>query len=309
MGVIFLADLLIDTGLRRISTSSYGVFNRIVAGTINSTVLISGSSRALNHYDPREITRFTGRSAWNIGVNGAQTDMQLAVLQTYLQHNAVPALLIHNLDSFAFETSRKGVTFPESYVPYLNEAPIYAMLSRLDPDWWKARYLPLYGHAVEDMRFSWLLGLGALVGRNPRENRFNGFEPRAARWNEDFDRFRQANPGGVSFPVEPDAIRDFDQLLAEVTSRGGRVLLVYSPVYYEMQSLETGRAELFDRFREIAARHHAIIWDYSDSAISRRRDWFYNSQHLNADGAAAFSGDLAARLESSGLLADGQARN
>jgi hypothetical protein len=296
------ANFLIDLGLRRVKTSDYGVFNRIVSGRINATVLVTGSSRALNHYDPREITRQTGAPAWNIGINGSQTDMQLAVLQTYLRHNSAPALLIHNLDSFTFETSRDGLAFPETYVPYLSEPPIYQTLKRLDSSWRKAKYLPLYGYAVEDMRFSWLLGVAALVGRNPPEVRFEGFEPRTAAWTEDFDRFRGANPGGVSFSIESEAVRDLEQLITEVTTRSGRVLLVYSPVYQEMQEIERGRPELFAKFRDIALRYHATFWDFSDSPISRRRDLFYNSQHLNAEGAAIFSAALSRRLVASGLL-------
>ena len=92
VAVFATVDSLITFGLRRVDTAEFGAMNGIVSGRINATVLISGSSRALNHYDPREITRRTGVAAWNIGVNGAQTDMQLAVLETYLRHNTPPAL-------------------------------------------------------------------------------------------------------------------------------------------------------------------------------------------------------------------------
>lgn len=302
ISALVIAHALINAGLKRTETSVFGEFNRIVDGRINATILVTGSSRALNHYDPREITRSTGLSAWNIGVNGSQTDMQLAVLRTYLRHNVPPALLIHNLDSFSFATSKDGVAFPDSYLPYLDEPPIYDTLRRIDSHWWKAKYLPLYGYAVEDMRFSWLLGVTSLLGWSPRESRFAGFEPRFATWNEDFDRFKQLNPNGVSFAEEPQAVRDFEQIVSEVTTRGGHVLLVYSPVYYEMQELDLQKVALFTRFQSIARRYDASLWDYSDSPISRHRELFYNSQHLNAEGAARFSVALASRLRVSGLL-------
>jgi hypothetical protein len=293
---------MIDTGLRRIRTSSFGVFNRIVDGNINATILVTGSSRALTHYDARELTRRTGATAFNIGINGSQTDMQLAVLKTYLRHNTRPALLIHNLDSFAFVTSRQGLAFPDMYLPYLDQPDIYDALKQLDPSWSRARYLPLYGYAVQDMRFSWAIGLAALTGWNPRETRFAGFEPRQRSWSEDFDRFKQAHPEGVSFPIEPEAERQFEQLVSEVASRGTHVLLVYSPVYYEMLPLDRSRAEVLARFEAIAERYGASVWDYSGSTISKNRNLFYNSQHLNAHGAALFSVSLADRLVTSGLL-------
>jgi len=69
-----------------------------------------------------------------------------------------------------------------------------------------------------------------------------------------------------------------------------------------MQALERNRGEVFAKFREIAERFQVPLWDYSDSPICQSRGNFYNSQHLNADGAEAFSADLAKRLVESGLL-------
>ena len=292
------ADAAIKAGLRRMDTSVFGDFNRMVDGKINAAILITGSSRAASHFDTREIARQTDANVWNLGIDGSHTDMQLAVLRTYLQHNASPRLLIHNLDSFTFVTSRDGVYVREIYVPYLDQAPIYDTLRAFDPGWWKARYLPLYGYAIDNTRFTWLIGLRALSGWNPKDLRYAGFDPRYTAWNEDFDRFKRANPHGVTFPIEPAAVRDLEQLIREATTHGSRVLLVYSPVYYEMQMLERGRGTLFRQFQQIADRSGAELWDYSDSPISRRRELFYNSQHLNAEGARLFSADLAGRLTS-----------
>jgi hypothetical protein len=287
---------LIGGGLRRIRTSDFGVFNRMVDGDINASIVVSGSSRALNHFDPRVIQRTTGLSAFNIGVNGSQTDMQLAVLKTYLTHNTRPSLVVLSLDSFTFVTSHGGVYFPGQYLPYLKQDDLYHALREINPSFWKSKYLPLYGYAVEDMNFTWLKGLGGLLGLNPVENRYLGFEPRDTVWTGDFERLRESNPGGVRFTIEPDGVRDFEGMITFCEQRGIPVLLVYSPVYHEMQALEANRDEVFGRFREIAGRHGVPLWDYSASPISLRKEYFYNSQHLNAGGAAAFSDEFAAAL-------------
>ncbi len=82
IAVLFGTDALVNTGLRTIDTSAFGVFNRIARGGIDADIVVSGSSRALNHFDPRIIERRTGRTAMNIGMNGSQTDMQVAVFRT-----------------------------------------------------------------------------------------------------------------------------------------------------------------------------------------------------------------------------------
>ncbi len=292
----------IDAGLRRIETSDFGVFNRIVGGRINAELLITGSSRALAHYDPRIIQRATGYTTFNIGVNGSQTDMQLAVLKTYLRHNRQPLLLVHNLDSFTFETTHGGVSNPGLYLPYLNEEPLYATLAHIDRGFWKSRYLPLYGYAVEDMNFTWLVGFGGLVGWKPRENSYLGFQPGHTPWTGDFESFKRRNPDGIRWPIEPEGLVAFADLLRLCRERGIPVLLVYSPVYHEMQALERNRAEVFARFQEFAERHGASLWDFSRSPVAFDRAYFYNSQHLNANGAARFSADFAEALVQAGRV-------
>jgi hypothetical protein len=302
VAAMFVLHYAATEGLRRITTSSFGVFNRIVDGEINAEIVISGSSRALNHFDPRVIEAQTGASAYNIGVNGSQTDMQVAVFKTYLAHNRPPSLLVASLDSFTFVTSRAGVFLPSQYVPYLNEPDIYQALRRVDPDIWKAKYIPLYGYVAEDMNFTWLAGLARLLGRNPPENRFLGFEPRFAQWSEDFDRFKGTKASGVEFKIEPEGLEQFEDLVRLCKDRGIKVLLVYSPVYFEMQALETNRDTVFTQFKDIATRYDAPLWDYSDSPITRLTSYFVNSEHLNANGASRFSTEFGQALARSRLL-------
>ena len=112
--LLFGLNALINAGLRRIKTSQFGVSNKIVQGKINAEIVISGSSRALSHYDPRIIERITGYSTFNIGLNGSQTDMQLARLKAYLNHNQQPKLLIQNLDLYYLCRLPTKSTIPHS---------------------------------------------------------------------------------------------------------------------------------------------------------------------------------------------------
>ena len=299
-----LLDAMIDSGLRRINTSSFGVSNRIVDGKINADIVISGSSRALTHYDPRIIQEQTGLTAFNIGLNGSQTDMQLARLKTYLRHNKKPLLLIHNLDVFSFQTTHGGVFDPGQYIPYLAERAIYTALVHIDPDFWKARLLPLYGYAVQDLRFNWVLGVMRFFGWNPREDHFLGFKPRYSAWTDEFTRFKAMNPEGVRFEIEANGIKQMEELLELCRDQGIEALLVYSPEYQEMQTLTKNRTRVFTYFDKLSDQFGMPVWDYSNSPISADKQNFYNSQHLNANGAAAFSRKVGIRIASN--LASGK---
>jgi hypothetical protein len=76
-----------------------------------------------------------------------------------------------------------------------------------------------------------------------------------------------------------------------------------------MQTLTTNRARVFERFNKLTDRFGAPVWDYSSSPISARRENFYNSQHMNAEGAMTFSKDLAEKLATDPIFGLGTARS
>jgi len=295
--IAFAMNAAINAGLRRVQTSYFGAWNKVMQGQVNAAIVISGSSRAAYHYDPRTIQAVTGYSAYNLGRPGTQTDVQAAVLKAYLEHNRKPLLVIHNLDAFSFVSSRE-IFDPALYVPYLNDKEIYDPLSKIDPTLYKSKYIPLYGYVVSDMNLTWITGLKALLGVSPREDYFLGFSPRDKVWTDDFEKYKTTNPHGVNFPVENQAVQALRGLILECSKNQIPLLFVYSPEYGEMQAMTNDRNAIFKEFHALGDQYHIPIWDYSDWKYDRDISYFYNSQHLNAQGAAAFSEDFALRLRS-----------
>jgi hypothetical protein len=292
----FALNGLITVGLWHVKTGQYGVSNRIMRGEINTEIVINGSSRALSSFDPRIIQATTGLGAYNIGRNGSQTDMQLAVLKAYLEHNRKPKIVIQSLDGFSFEATRE-VYNPAQYVPYLDDDALWKPLRQINPGIWKSRYVPLYGYVVDDMTMPWVLGLGELLGWSQREDYFLGFNPRPLKWTGEFKSFRAANPRGVDWPIDPEGRQSLEELVRVCRTNGVQLIFVYAPEYSEMQALTRNRNEVFKGFHELAEEYDVPIWDYSDWRFGADTEYFQNSQHLNEDGAKVFSADLAARLQ------------
>jgi hypothetical protein len=301
--LIYGLHFAVNRGLRQITTSKYGAFNALVSGSANADILINGSSRALNHYDPRTLQAETGLRTYNLGMNASQSDVQLAVLRTYLKHNRAPKLLIHNLDLFSFEGTRKGELYnPALFVPYLGDDELFKPLVEIDSEVWKWKYIPLYGYTVPDMSFSWIFGLMGLAGVQPPEDYINGFNPRYGTWNEDFEHFRVTIKDGVTYRIEPRAVQALMKIVETSLAHGAQPVLVYSPEYHEMQALEINRAEIIALFEKIALHYKVTFLDYSASPISRDKTMFINSQHLNNVGAEAFSRLLSADLRAKNIL-------
>jgi hypothetical protein len=295
-------DRFLTFSLRRLDHGDFGVWNRIVQGRIDADIVVNGSSRALTHYDPRVLEPMLQRRVFNIGLNGSQTDMQLARLKTYLRYNRKPALVVQNLDAFSFQVTHGEPFDPSQYIPYLSEPALYEALIRIQPEVWKWRHLPLYGYATQDMRLNWMEGVAQWVTPKTADTHLNGFTPREWSWRDDFERFRRQNPNGVRIEVEQEGLRQMQELVRLCTEQDIPLALVYSPEYVPMQQLTLNRREIFEQFRTLAQSHGAPLLDFSDMDIAARTDYFYNSQHLNARGAAVFSRELAARLATLGLV-------
>jgi hypothetical protein len=105
----------------------------------------------------------------------------------------------------------------------------------------------------------------------------------------------------VEDPIEPAGIELVADLIRHCKDTGIRLILVYSPVYHEMQALEKNRTAIFAEFERLAREGKVEFWDYSQHPLSREKEYFYNSQHLNANGAHLFSQALALRLKQAGV--------
>lgn len=300
--VAALVHTAIRHGLRRVDTGGFGATNRVVQGRAAADLIITGSSRALVHYDPRILSATTGLSALNLGRNGSHTGLQLAVLRTHLRHNPAPRLIIHNLDLHSLATPAE-IHDPGQYLPYLDEPAIYAEIRAVHPSAWAWRHVPLYGHAVADPRLHWMEGLARLTGIERTETLIAGFEPRPWSWTGEFDRF--AAKASAGYPVARDD-RGRDQLTALLQlcrDCGIDVILVLSPEYAAVRPLQLNRTAILAEMSALAAAARVPLWDFSDSPLCSDRAFFYNSQHLNATGAEAFSRELARRLVTAGYTA------
>jgi hypothetical protein len=292
----FGLDALINTGLRRVKTSEFGAFNRTMSGTVNAEILITGSSRALAHYDPSIIQSITGKTTYNIGLNGSHTDMQVALLKTYLRHNTKPEIVVHNLDTHSLLSTEEDLYHLGLYMPYLGEEDLYKALGEVRADVWRWKWIPLYGYAVEDMNFTWVDGLKGFFGINPPEDFFLGYNPRKPVWTDEFEHLRESHPHGVRIGINPEGEAAMQNLVELCRQQGIRLILVYSPEYDEMHDLTINRAEIFAKFKDLAKRYEVPFWDYSNSPLGQDRKYFNNSQHMNVVGASEFSRDLAHRI-------------
>jgi hypothetical protein len=288
-----LTQALLVHGLQRFDAANVGIMNRVMQGGIDARVLISGSSRAMFHYDPRIIEAATGRTAFNIGRNGTRLHEQLHLLKLYLRRNRAPDYLIQNVDLTSLTNSTE-ITDPKQYIPWLHEDDVYKPLFTLRPYFVVYRAFPLVAIARTSAAETAVRGLMSPGAGEVTEHK--GYAPQSQSWNEDFEKFRARNPAGVMLPIDPPAVAALRELVGIADQYGIRLTFVYSPEFQATQQTFRNRREVLQTIRDLSVREHVPFWDYSDDPISSDQANFYNSQHLNERGATAFSRSLARRL-------------
>ena len=282
-------------GLQNRRVGDFGVWNRLVRGEINADILVTGSSRALTGVDASQLGTATGRSAFNMAVDGSNPNLQLPWLETYFAHNRHPQVVVQVLDLTSL-TIRSDPYHPWQYVPYLGEPALYANLVRLAPEFRLHKYIPLFSFAkfpgltVQSLK-TWLR-----LDDPAADERRLGFKRVDENWRHEFARYQRLHPAGVTMPVQPEAIAVLRQIIETVQAHGSQIVLVFAPEYIESQRMTLNRAELFRIYQELAATYQIPFWDFSGIPLVNDTRYFYNSQHVNGAGADVFSGLLGQRL-------------
>jgi hypothetical protein len=118
IGVYVLNSFLIQ-GIKKVEAYEYGFWNKILGGEINAEIIVSGSSRALVQFDCRIISQATGKSCFNMGLDGSQMNFQLPLVQSYFLYNQGPKIFIQVVGIDDLSTGE--IYEPYQYLPYLDE--------------------------------------------------------------------------------------------------------------------------------------------------------------------------------------------
>src|SRR5688500_16946576 len=94
---MIVADYVVSQGLRKTRFNEFSEWNDIFSGSINTDIIITGSSRASVHIDPRIIDSAFQSKSYNLGMDGYGFHLQNCRLKTYLKYNQPPKIIIHSL--------------------------------------------------------------------------------------------------------------------------------------------------------------------------------------------------------------------
>ena len=260
-------------------------------------ILFIGNSRVLNQVDPRIVESVTGRKAYNLGLEGGSTVYFDMVYHTYIQRHPKPKYIVVNVDFRCFDTEQRVFNFPD-YFPYLQDSMVYVYLSPyysayntgICQFYYRARLINSKPdpNKISNLKNIFIHPQGA---EPPMVDSLRGFHPFAMTWES--QRHVVKKYDAVYSSKGFDMLRD---MIKDARRQNIQVIMICAPFYKDYRNIVRNYDAVTDSILEIGREYNVPYWNYSDIPMSDSTQYFYNVNHVNAIGAAIYSGILAKDL-------------
>lgn len=320
----YIIDYIVSKKIRESGIGDFSVWEDIYKGKINSDIVIYGSSRALNHIDPIILENKFNTTSYNLGMAGQHVWLQNLRHLEFLKFNKIPKVVIYSLDDLFF-SNPEGIYQPDQFSPYLfwpEHKEIKEQMSVFkfphftfyDYNFPLIRYIDsFYAKKIFEIGNNFcnsffnkfyskinekntkdtekLLSINEDVFKIP-DGRIKGFLPIDSHWNNDLEKalFSEEN---IEVSINKKGILLFEKIINELKSKNIYIVLVYTPEYIEGQKFVKNRNQVIKIYKDISSKYNIPFFNYSEDSMSFNKSYFFNSLHLNANGAELFSKKLA----------------
>ncbi len=291
---LFAAGLqyISDRGLMRNEVSTYREWNRIVRGQLNADILILGSSRAYVSYDPKILQKGLELNAYNLSLNAAPYNLQKIKYELYKQSNKTSKMVVQNVDLTHF-LEAQYIPDEFQFIPYINNAILQEGLSVIDENYSLYPFVPLlkYNKFNEYL----LKGIRSFFGKKYSiKPSYDGYYPREQNFQRDsinIERFKRLNTDASNAQAYMKGVSESITFYEQLRKDNIKVVLIWAPEYKErLQVISNLKPMVHDKLLEYATHHDTVYFlDFSEDTISMNKDYFYDSFHLNKNGAEKFS--------------------
>lgn len=250
---------------------------------LDSEIVIIGNSHVLNSLMPSVLSDTLGMSVYNSASNGQDLPFFHTMLRGILRRYTPKAVFIGvNETVFASEGigERYNMLAPYYGLGYpmvdscltsrsrVDKIMMHSTFYRFNTVWWR---ILLY-HVVDK-------------GHQP-----DGF---IAKPTPPLPPARRTLTKDI--PIVPARLKEFEEMLGECKAKGVKVVVFVTPEYADNRTPRT----IVSRIRETVAEYDNAIFidDYAAPLFQAHPDYFYDSDHLNADGALVYSKMKASQIK------------
>lgn len=296
--VAVAVDAMVTTGLRKVGTRKYAVWNDIYKGGIDADLVVIGSSQAWCSYNTFMLDSLLNVNSYNLGIDGHPLPLQLLRYETYRRFNSNPKIILLNVSYFgSFSISSDEQYEREQFFPYITDRVLVDKVAEIKHLTWLDRCVPLYRYF--GYRDDVEMGVAAFLGKSefPDGNMHKGYRGNVLAW--------QAPSwlgSSLSYPIDKDMVALLEEFVKDISEFGIELVFVKYPAYYSWTQRVENIKVTDSIFETIAAEYDVPILDYYYSGICKDSANYYNFSHLNNKGSELFTKKLCHDLDSLGIL-------
>lgn len=284
--LLWMVDVWVGMGCRFFQSRAQGGDTgrlNYIADQMEEEVLVFGSSRAIHHYDPRILADSLGLSCYNCGRDGN------GIIFSYGQYRLfrdryVPRMIICDIYP-SLDLDEKGDN--EKFLAWLryfyDRAGIDSIFWDVDAgERWKMRsmmrrYNERFVQVVSDVY-------------RPLQSDIKGYRP--VERTMDYEVEKDTTKIPKVYPCDTLKMKYWRKLVADCKARGTHLVFVVSPIY------QADSKSVFEPLQNLARKEGIpFLYHYDDSIFSGKRNYFYDSVHLNKEGAEVFTKLFASEVK------------
>ncbi len=296
LALAWLTERVLDFGLSR----NYDFKAAAVAsGKMGADVVFQGSSRVSMMLNPAIVEQKTGLRCYNLGLNGNSIEHQLALLRLYLQHHPKPKYLFLEISPEYLQKSNLGF-YTFVFALQLRDPYFGGLVRKRDPFFYTLSHVPLLKYALFNHTLvpEALAGLSRWLTGGPREDELKkGYVPSPfVRFDDTFDRFRAGHPDGFVAETDSGKVAAFRRYFRFARAEGIRVGAYEAPILTDYLRLHRNRADQLAFLDSLCHQEGVPFLHLDTTQFGADRRYFYNANHLNAQGADLFTNQLTENL-------------
>ena len=292
---LLIVNILLDFDISRHLRHSRGIvynnWNKIIYDTINADLLVLGSSRAVNHYNPLIMDSILCLNTYNLGLTASNVSRQMVRYQVYRHYQRKkPLFLIITFDYWGM-WNESNAEIAYQYYPYMTKLFMRDLIIKQEHFDKSVLYIPMYRYYIQG--FPSIL---KEVGKKWTSDK--GYKPILKKW----DGTEYAKIDSRKFMPEQNHIDRFDLFLNEIIEDGVKVVLVSPPIYTGLSNKVVNLSEFYEFRQHVSDKYNIPVLDYFNDPICNDTNYFYNESHLNKTGAELFTTKLCHDLDSLGII-------
>ena len=287
--VLFLICMLVldnvvgKTSAYLIKNAKSGATEKIehICNRSNEDVLIFGSSRGCHHYDPRILSDSLGMTVYNCAYDACGSILLYGLLEILTDHYTPRCIIYDVQPSFDYLVDgQENSRFLGILKPYYENEGIDSIFWNIDPkERWKmqSHMYRMNGKFIQVVSEYLMKRNETIMGYDPRNKKMQ-VEP-------------QIDNSTDVAPFDETKKYYFERIIKLCKEKGIKLVFCASPYYKRTTDNE------FKYIKNLSDKYGIPFFNHScDRNFTNNRDWFYDSVHMNIDGATVYSQVVATEL-------------